>query len=188
MDQLNRLHATLGRLVHALENARIPFHCTGGIVSSLYGEPRLTQDIDVVLRIAGSPELSRVISELQSDFFVDELAARQALQDRRMFQALDRDSYIKIDLHIGEGIPGELDRTVRGEVVPGLSVPVVSREDAILSKLLWIQKGSHKSRQDIYGMLRRPIPIDWDRLNGISEQLGVKDLLRELKDESEAQS
>ncbi len=183
MDQLNRLHATLSRVVQALEAAQVPFHCTGGIISSLYGEPRLTQDIDVVIRIDKAPDLTRVLKELHGPFFVDDLAARAALRDQRMFQALDRDTFIKVDLHVGEDIPGELDRTVRAEVIPGLTVPVVTREDAILSKLLWIRQGSGKSRQDVKGMLLRSGQLDWNYLNAVARSLGVEDLLQSFREE-----
>jgi hypothetical protein len=40
---------TLSKLVPVLDRFQIRFHLTGGIVSVAYGEPRLTQDIDVVL-------------------------------------------------------------------------------------------------------------------------------------------
>ena len=42
--------------------------------------------------------------------------------------------------------------------------PLVSKEDAILSKLLWIQKGSHKSRHDVIEMLKRDEDLDRNSL------------------------
>jgi hypothetical protein len=40
--------------------------------------------------------------------------------------------------------------------MPGLTLPVASRPDLVLSKLIWISKGSHKSRRDLRQiMLRR---------------------------------
>ena len=45
-------------IAHSLE---LPFHLTGGSISSAYGEPRLTQDIDIVISpdIAKQPPLPR---------------------------------------------------------------------------------------------------------------------------------
>lgn len=37
---------TLGKAVKIFEDLEIRFHLTGGVTSVLYGEPRLTQDID----------------------------------------------------------------------------------------------------------------------------------------------
>jgi len=170
--------------VEALEKARVPFHCTGGIVSSLYGEPRLTQDIDIVVRLADASDLERLLLALQPKFLIDEIAARQAWRSRRMFQALDQESFVKIDFHVGEDVPGELSRTAHIELLPGLTVPVVIRENAILSKLLWIRKGSHKSGQDVLGMLRRSGPVDWPYLRETAEKLGVGGLLCTLEEEN----
>ena len=56
--------------------------------------------------------------------------------------------------------PGELNRTSLCEISPGLTAPLVSKEDAILSKLLWIQQGSGKSRHDVIEMLKRDEDLD----------------------------
>ena len=42
----------------------------------------------------------------------------------------------------------ELSRSESHEVFEGQMLSVVSRQDAAISKLLWISKGSHKSRRD----------------------------------------
>jgi hypothetical protein len=44
--------------------------------------------------------------------------------------------------HVGEDIAGELDRSRVARLFPGLDVRIVSKEDAILSKLLWAHSGS----------------------------------------------
>ena len=108
-------------------------------------------------------------------------AMREAIADKSLFQALDKRTYIRVDFHVGHSIPGEFDRSKIEEVFPGVFVPLVSREDAILSKLLWIKMGSHKSRQDVQMMLARKNPIDEDYLNQQAMALGVTDLLAELK-------
>ncbi len=70
-----------------------------------------------------------------------------------MFQLLDVDQVIKLDLYIRCLIPGELDRSVRTELFPGVVLPIAARTDAALSKLIWIQHGSHRSRRDLRGIL-----------------------------------
>jgi hypothetical protein len=175
------LNQTIGRIALLLRESSIPFHLTGGLISSFYGEPRLTQDIDVVLRLGPGGQLDSLVLALQKDFFIDEIAAANAVLEQRMFQALDRKTMIKVDFHVGEMIPGELDRSRNEEILPGISTKIVSKEDAILSKLLWIKKGSHKSRQDVQMMLSRKGPLDSDYLNRQAIALGVIDLLRELE-------
>ena len=40
---------TLSKLVAVLDRLQVRFHLTGGITSVAYGEPRMTQDLDLVL-------------------------------------------------------------------------------------------------------------------------------------------
>ena len=40
---------TLRKAVALFERHAIRFHLTGGLTSVLYGEPRMTQDIDIVI-------------------------------------------------------------------------------------------------------------------------------------------
>ena len=40
---------TLSKAVAILERHAIRFHLTGGLTSVVYGEPRMTQDIDMVI-------------------------------------------------------------------------------------------------------------------------------------------
>jgi hypothetical protein len=44
------------------------FHITGGLASSFYGESRFTQDVDIVIRVAGGDSLTQLIQELAHKF------------------------------------------------------------------------------------------------------------------------
>ncbi len=90
---------------------------------------------------------------------------------------------IKIDFHVGEKIPGELGRSQRREVVPGVVAPLVSKEDAILSKLLWMKLGSHKARHDLRAMLKRDEELDRAVLQERAAMLGLQELLVEIEGE-----
>ncbi len=48
MDQPDFI-ATLKRVTDSLQRLGLRYHLTGGLISSYYGEPRLTQDIDIVV-------------------------------------------------------------------------------------------------------------------------------------------
>ena len=108
-----------------------------------------------------------------------------AVKERRLFQALDNETFVKVDFHVGEGIPGELSRSRVVKIKEGLEVPMVSREDAILSKLLWIKQGSGKSSADVTAMLRRTEPVDVEYVERQAEALGVGEIWRELRGKTE---
>jgi hypothetical protein len=84
---------------------------------------------------------------------------------------------------VGEKISGELERATSREVVPGIMAPLVSKEDAILSKLLWIQQGSGKSRHDVIEMLKRDEDLDRNCLRERAATLGLNVLLAEFESE-----
>jgi hypothetical protein len=141
---------SIGKFVAIAEAIELPFHLTGGSISSAYGEPRLTQDIDIVV----SPEVAKhrvddLVDQLAlSDFLFTESVVRQAVQTGELFQLLDKSESLKLDIYPRELIPGELQRSQTLELFEGVFLPVVSRTDAAISKLIWIDKGSQRSRRD----------------------------------------
>ena len=178
---------TLSKLTAVLDRLRIRYHLTGGIATVAYGEPRMTQDVDLVL------DPDRVLAV--EDEFLDALAragfhfgtptARQAIASRQMFQLLDVDQVIKLDLYVRCLIPGELDRSVRTELFPGVELPVASRADAALSKLVWVRHGSHRSRRDLRGILAGATRDELRSVERTAAEMGLADLLAEVPDESD---
>lgn len=186
MIDTNDLKLTLADVASILIARQFKFHLTGGLASSFYGEPRFTQDIDIVIRVAIGDSLSQLIQDLSLKFLVDRVAIEDAVRHKGIFQALHEETMIKVDFHVGEAIQGELDRSKKEEILSGVVVPMVSKEDAILSKLIWISKGSNKSRQDVKMMLKRRGEIDFDYINAQATKLGVESILKELSAELDA--
>ena len=156
-------------------------------MSVAYGEPRMTQDVDVVLDrdrvMAVADEFLRALAG--AGFQFSESQGRQAIASGQMFQLLDVDQVVKLDLYLRCLIPGELDRSVRTEVFPGVVLPIASRADAALSKLIWIRKGSHRSRRDLRGMLAGASRAEIRTVERGADEMGLGDLLREVLAESD---
>lgn len=189
MPGAEAVRPTLARVADALAQAGVAYSLTGGLVSSFYGDPRFTQDVDIVLPgDVSHGQLALLKAVLGPSFFLDMGEALAAAGSRSLFTALDQTTNIKVDFHVGESVPGELARARRLELVPGLVVHMCCVEDLILAKLLWIAKGSHKSRHDVASMLRRHKEIDTDALTRKAELLGVAVLLEELRREAEGHS
>jgi hypothetical protein len=182
---------TLSKLVAVLDRFRIRFHLTGGVTSIAYGEPRMTQDLDLVLDpdrvVAVQDDLLSALSEAGLQF--SERTARRAIEARKMFQALDVEHVVKVDLYVRCLIPGELDRSVRVELFPGVTMPIVARTDAALSKLIWIHHGSHRSRRDLRGILADAAPEEIATVRhfaGEMDLLGLLDAVLGEADEIDA--
>ena len=178
---------TLAKLVDVLNRLGIRFHLTGGITSVAYGEPRMTQGVDLVLDrdrvLAVRDEFLSSLSD--AGFLFSEPTANRAIECRQMFQLLDMDQVIKLDLYVRCLIPGELDRSVSTELFPGVALPIVARTDAALSKLIWIEHGSHRSRRDLRRILAGATPDELSTVRAATGEMNLVALLDEVLAESD---
>ncbi len=136
--------------------------------------PEFTQDLDIVIQLAvGRPETAafstgspRGTSSTGRSARGDQ-AERHFSGDRRDVDDQDRLSCRRKDPRTSWN-----ERT-RRTILPGLVAPLVCKEDAILSKLLWIKQGSHKSRHDVTMMLCRDEDLDRASLRQQAARLGL---------------
>ena len=180
----DEIEITLRKAVQSVEHANIDYCITDGLASIAYGEPRLTSDIDIVIsaeQIEG--KIHPLVERLrENEFIVYDTAVQEALQYRTLFQAIYQPFFLKIDFHFCRSNTDELARAREMELYPGIRIRIISPEDAIISKLIWIRKGSSRSRQDVVGVLRRQKDrLDFDYINQICEKLKVSELFDELQ-------
>lgn len=187
MFPIEAFKETVAKAVAVFEQHAIRFHLTGGITSVVYGEPRMTQDIDIVIenQAVASKLEAFLVSCGESGFLLDADSIRQAVDRKGMFQLLDLESSLKLDLYPRELIAGELNRSQSFEIFEGMYLPVVSRADAAASKLVWISKGSHKSRNDLRTLFHAGLDSDRTSICHFAEQLGLEQLLNEVLSESD---
>ena len=128
MFPVEAFQKTLGKAIHLFERHEIRFHVTGGFTSVLYGEPRMTQDIDIVVdhELITKLQDSFIESLAFSDFLFEAADIRIAIEQRSMFQLFDKIEALKIDIYPRELVPGELDRSQQFELFEEMHVPVVS--------------------------------------------------------------
>ena len=178
---------SLSRLVAILHRLGVRFHLTGGITSVAYGEPRMTQDVDVVVENAAMARAIEpfIAAVTQADFLLDAETVRRAVADKSMFQLFDMAEALKIDVYPRELVPGELDRSTLLEVFEGMQLPVASRPDAAASKLAWAAKGSHKSRRDLRQICRQMTAPDRSELDRLAGLLDLSGLLAEILAEAD---
>ena len=187
MFPIETFRTTLGKIITILYKYKIRFHLTGGITSIAYCEPRMTQDVDIVVdNKAIMTQLDSFLDSLRaSDFLFDEAAIRIAIDKRQMFQLLDSVEALKLDIYPRELIPGELERSNSLELFDGITVPIASLPDTAISKLIWISKGSHKNRRDLRHLLRISTPGQRQAIENLAIEFGLGDLLAEVLSESD---
>jgi hypothetical protein len=84
-------------VVARLEGAGIPYMLTGSIAMSLYAEPRMTRDIDLVVELAGA-EAAHVAGLFAPDYYVEEEAVRAAIASRGLVNLFHLEHLVKVDL------------------------------------------------------------------------------------------
>lgn len=144
--------------ISVLERTNIPYMIVGSFASGAYGEPRLTQDIDIVIQPTVR-QLDQLCDEFPSDdFYVSLDAAKEALRSSGQFNVLDPSSGNKIDFMIArsdEWGRQQLARRQRVLITPQREGYTARPEDIILSKMLYYQEGgSEKHLRDIASMLK----------------------------------
>jgi hypothetical protein len=181
------LQQTLEKFTSILQQRNIRFHLTGGVTSATFGEPRMTQDIDIVVdpvQLRG--QIEGVLSELElRGLLFDRSTVHNAIDTGGMFQLLDSAEALKLDVYPREMIAGELSRSITVEVFTGVQLPVVARGDAALSKLVWISKGIHKSRRDLRQIYRTSDAATQQSILRGAAELQLSDLLTQVIQEAD---
>lgn len=90
-DLLRRIAALLGA-------AGVPYMVTGSVASATHGTARATRDIDLVIDPDRESLLRFVRSLPESEYYVSEEAALEALRLRRPFNVIDLATGWKVDL------------------------------------------------------------------------------------------
>jgi hypothetical protein len=127
-----------------LRGTRVDLGVGGSFASAVYGEPRATNDVDVIVRLRLG-EVRRFVAALGRDVYVDEDVIREAIVDQRSFNVIDEVTYVKIDVFVPPPGPlgeGQLVRRRRLSVTDDLQTWVLGPEDIILQKLRWYRLGN----------------------------------------------
>jgi len=75
-------HELLGYLVRCLEKLNIPYFITGAVASIAYGEPRLTNDIDIVADVKDEHIAQLKDCFPEREFYLDPDTVRDSRYDR----------------------------------------------------------------------------------------------------------
>jgi len=155
----------LRHCVTALERLRLPYFVTGSVATVYYGEPRFTNDVDVVvaLPLHGVPRFCSAFP--QPEFYLSEDAVREAVEHHGQFNIIHPTSGLKIDIMIPSDTPFNESRFARvNRVKPSNDYDAwfAAAEDVILKKLEYFREGgSEKHLRDIAGVLK----ISGDRVD-----------------------
>jgi hypothetical protein len=173
----------LQRLISLMEEAGIPYMIAGSLGSSFHGEPRTTNDVDLIID-PDKKQLDSFIRSLGDDYYINPETAQDAFNRGLMFNVIDNHTGWKAGLIIRKKRPfsiGEFQRR-RQVSINGLDIWMLSPEDVILSKLEW-SRGQQPGRQfrDAVGVaIVKWDNLNWEYMKKWACELQVDDLLKQL--------
>ena len=170
------------KVLDALTALNVKYLVGGSVASSLYGEPRYTQDTDIEIW-PDRAQLEGLLAGLESDFYASKEAALEALQRRSSFNLIHFDSQYKVDLFVSQNRPFDLARAERRRIPEGFPANfwVSSPEDMVLIKLEWYRQGrqlSDRQWRDVLAILAtQGAQLSLGYLHRWAGELQVADLL-----------
>src|SRR3990167_3649678 len=131
------------KIAKILDELKIDYYVTGGFAITIWGKPRFTADIDVVIKMAEFHK-SIFADKVQALFprgYIDKSQIDSALKSIGQFNFIEPDSGLKIDFYISKQNEFEKEcfRTSRAEDL-GYKIKLISPENLILSKLIWYKE------------------------------------------------
>ena len=145
-------------VVETFEALGIDYMISGSQASIYYGEPRFTQDIDIVahLDVAHVPGL--LVHFPLPEFSVAEDAVREAIAAHGQFNILHPGSGLEVDVIARKDTPYDLTEFARRQRMPALEgrdAYFARPEDVILYKLIYYREGaSERHLRDVAGIMR----------------------------------
>ncbi len=168
-----------------LDQLRVEWLIGGSLASSVHGEPRATQDVDMV--VALRPRHVKSLREaLGRASYVDVAEMRSAVRTPASFNANHFASTIKVDFFVAGNDPFEAERLANRQRIemPGGVIHVDTAEHTLLRKLEWYRRGGEASERqwrDVQAIARiQGDRLDRDRLHLWADRLGVTDLLQRI--------
>jgi len=176
-----------GGVIDTLEAMGIDYVIWGGVAAALYGEPRFTQDMDVVVRL-DYRHVARLARMLEEDgYYVSVEAMREAMDRDPYFNVIHLETGIKIDFHVAQRDP-ILDWAFEHRQVElfdeSRRAVYMPPESMILTKLrAYKDSGSERHWRDIEGILRvSGAELDIAYIDREAARIGVFGTWRELLD------
>jgi hypothetical protein len=145
-------------VLQALEKLEIPYMVAGSVAAVVYGQPRMTNDIDVIVDLSpGSAGTLARCFPPRDFYFPPQATVLEEIRRHGQFNVIHVASGSKADLILRKDTPhgaSEFPRRRLQPMTPGLDAYVASPEDVIIAKLTAYAEGrSEKHLTDIAGIV-----------------------------------
>jgi hypothetical protein len=166
-----------------LDTQGLRWYLFGAQAVVIYGQPRLTADVDVTVETTPDGALALLAPLRQQGFETRVAEPASLLRRSRVLPLFHGASGLAVDFVVaGRGLEEEFLAHRRFVALGDVEVPVISPEDLIVTKVL---AGRPKDLEDVRGILREQAGrLDLERSRGflrlLEQALDRRDLLSEL--------
>lgn len=141
-----------------LEEAQIHYMVVGSLSSIVYGEPRMTKDMDIVIDVpAQDASKFEFFFPFEGFYCPPSDILKDEIVNRGQFNLIHHESGLKIDVIVRKQSPHAIEEFKRRKKISfwkGFEAYIASPEDVIIKKLDYYREGgSEKHISDIRGIL-----------------------------------
>lgn len=153
-------------LINYFADSNIQYMLSGSVAMSTYVVPRATRDIDIVIHLKPD-DIEGFADYFKEGYYCDEESIREAVRTRGMFNIIDHQSgfkaYFVILKHEAFRLK-EFERRREADFF-GSKIFIVSPEDLLISKLIWIQELRSSQQMEDIKSLSFIESLDWHYIN-----------------------
>jgi hypothetical protein len=128
---------------------------TGSLAMSYYAQPRMTRDIDLVVSIPPAM-IKKMETTFSPDYYISTEAVEDAIKNEFIFNLIHTLSSIKVDCIVRKNNEYRITEFQRRRkiIITDFEIYIVSKEDLIISKLMWFKESnSELQKRDINNLL-----------------------------------
>jgi hypothetical protein len=187
------LFELLKKMIDVFEGLKIPYLVTGSVASMAYGEPRLTNDIDIVAEIKPHQISAFIESFPVNEYYVSDDMVKEAINREGQFNIIHPSSGLKVDVIIRQNTPFDNSRFKRLQHIQPADyyhANFASPEDVIIKKMEYYREGgSEKHLRDITVILKiSGKSIDRDYISEWVRRLGLREIWDAIKSRVDEQT
>ena len=168
-----------------LDELKIEYAVSGGIAVSVWGRPRYTADLDIVIEISSKEKIEALTTGLLKKFktgYLDKETALSAYYEKGEFNLVEPEYGLKADFFVSDDTEyaKEAMRRRKDKKIGEKMIKFFSPQDLIISKLEWYQiSESDRQLEDIVTVLEAG-KIDKKYLEKWLGKLGLEEEYLEL--------
>lgn len=163
------------KIIDVLNKSNIPYMLSGSVAMGVYILPRATRNFDFVVHLQ-SKDIDGFVANFQEGYYCSADAVKDAVKYPGLFNIIDHTSGYKADFIIlknEEFRKEEFKRKVAMEYFDK-TIYLVSAEDLLISKLIWIQELQSAIQMEDIKNLAQLNTLDWPYIGVWLKKLKLK--------------